>query len=84
MEGGWGGYYYFAYNSSGSRSGSMVLVTPHKNWESMAAKEPSFFSVLSEVLGEEEAGATLAAMNEIYKAGNVTTLRWRKELNGDD
>lgn len=81
QEGSWGGYYYFAYNNSGARSGSMALVTPHKNWADMAEIEPGFFSVISSVLGEEETVATLAALNETYKAGDVTTLRWRKDMN---
>ena len=84
QEGGWGGYYYFAYNSSGARSGSLVLVTPHKNWADMAEKEPSFFSVVNGVLGEEDAQATLDAFSETYRAGNVTTLHWRKDMTAND
>jgi hypothetical protein len=81
QEGGWGGYYTFSYNSSGGRAGDAVLVTPHKNWADMAAKEPSFFSVLSETLGEEEAQALLDTFGATYKAGEVRTLRWRKDMN---
>lgn len=84
QEGGWGGYYYFAHNNSGTRANTLSLVTPHKNWADMAEKEPNFFSVLTEALGEEEAGATMAAFSETYKAGNMTTLRWRKDLNPKD
>jgi len=84
QEGGWGGYYYFAYNSSGGRSGSVVLVSPHKNWADMAEKEPDFFSVLSEQLGEDGAGELLDEFSTTYRAGDVTTLRWRKDMNPDD
>ena len=40
--------------------------------------------MVNEVLGEEEAKATLDAFSEIYRAGNVPTLRWRKDMNSND
>ncbi len=79
--GGWDRHYTFSYNSSGGKSGSMVLVTPHKNWADMKTPEPSFFSVLNEVLGEDETRELLDAFNETYRAGDVRTLHWRKDMN---
>ena len=81
QEGGWGGYYAFAYNATGGRSGSMILVTPYKNWADMKQEAPGFLSVVNEVLGEEEAEAILDAFNETYRAGDVRTLRLRKDMN---
>ncbi len=65
-------------------AGAYLARSGGHNWVDMAEKEPGFFSVVNEVLGEEEAKATLDAFSETYRAGNVSTLRWRKDMNSND
>jgi len=77
--GNWPTYYAFSYPVSGGKGNTVTIVSPRKSFADMAPKEPKFIDIITEAMGEEEAGAFLAEWSTTYYQGQNQLLEYRAE-----
>jgi hypothetical protein len=76
------GHYGFFSVASGGHGGQIMLVTAHKGWTDMAAKDPSFYDIMGEALGgTEEFDAFMADWGSTFKSGQNWTVRRMPEAS---
>jgi hypothetical protein len=75
--GGFPGYWGFSRVASGGYGNQIDLIVPVKGWAGMAAKKPSFYDIMVEELGGDEAFQTfMTDWGETFKVGHSEMLEW--------
>ena len=73
--GNYSGHFGFHSVESGGHGGQIRLVTAHKGWSDMTERDPSFFDIMSESLGGQEAfDALMSDWGSTFKSGRNWTV----------
>ena len=79
--GNWPAYYAINSPVSGGKGNTVTLVGPRKSFADMAPKEPKFMDIMTEAMGEEEAGAFMSEWATTYYQGQNQLLKYRADLS---
>jgi len=81
-EGGFPNHYSFSRVASGGNGYTLMLASPRKNFADMSPKDPSFFSIMSQAMGGDEAATQfLAEWGSTYATGQNMLVKFEPELS---
>jgi len=78
----YGGYWGFFSMASGGHGNQVQLVTAHRGWSDMSDKDPSFYTIMSEALGGEDAfHAFMGDWSATFKTGHNQMVKRMPEAS---